>query len=210
VHRSRVEPGRAGPDRAGPGRVGPRRAKGLLRALKKDAPKHSKVRTSLARAGPGRAQRHSARGLLTEPPPRAARSVLREGTRRSQSGAGGHSPQRAGPAGAPGPLATAGRGLLAAAADTSWRAETQPGRGSPCPRPLRRGPICVRKGRWAGRGPPARAGGGGGGDVVVGGDATRAAQWRRRRWRLALPAAAAKTDWLAETPPGSRGRTGFQ
>jgi hypothetical protein len=51
-------------------------------------------------------------------------------TRCSQNGAGGRSPQRARPAGAPGPLATAGRGLLTAAAETSWRAETQPGRRS--------------------------------------------------------------------------------
>jgi hypothetical protein len=133
--------------------------------------------------GPGRAQPRPQRQGAAHRAPAPGRSLRRADTRRSQSCAGGRSQQRAGPAGAPGPLATAGRGLLAAAAEALWRAETQPGRRSPCPRPPRRGLIGVRRRRRAGRGQPARAGGGGE-DVVVGGDATRATQWPgwRRRW----------------------------
>ncbi len=193
VHRSRV-----GPVRAGPCRAGPCRARGLLRALTKGARQHSKVRRSRpgpARTDPGRAHPRPQRQGPAHRAPAPGRSLRRAWTRHSQSGAGGCSPQRAGPAGAPGPLA--GRGLLAAAAETSWRVETQPGRRSPCPRPRRGGPIGVRRRRRAGRDQSARAGGGGG-DVVEGGDAARAA--------LALPAAAAaRTDWRAETPPGGQG-----
>jgi hypothetical protein len=110
----------------------------------------------------------------------AARTAAPEAAHRSGQGPCRHSPSRA-----RGPLDTAGRGLLAAAAETLWRAETQPGRRSPCPRPRRRGPIGARRRRRAGRGQPDRAGGGGG-DVVEGGDIqpgrrSPCPQLRRRR-----------------------------